>query len=436
MIVRSRRTRIGGVAAAIVLLAAACGSDDGATTSGDSPDSSSTDTPGSVVAPSKDVERAPVVADAPVEQLAAGFTDAGFDLLRRQPADANVVLSPLSVGHALLMARAAADDLTGTAIDDVVTLPPGMSAHEAWNALDATIADSEATATADDGTDTPVVTIADRLWPSERAAPDQAWVDLMASHHGADIETIDTDDPEGSRSRVNGWVSDQTQGLIPELLPAGFIQPTTVLVLTDTVYFKAQWRTVFGKYGPEDGEFTRLDGSTVDTSYLVELELPGPRGVGEGYVGAELPYLGDDHSMLVIVPDEGRFDEVRERLSTDLLDEIDATFTSGPFELRVPEWRTTTTIDLMEWLTDTGIAPGAFPGIGPGVFLDGAVHGADITVDETGTEAAAGTALGFLESGAPEPELVVAAERPYVFVIRHVESGAVLFAGQVTDPTA
>jgi serpin B len=248
--------------------------------------------------------------------------------------------------------------------------------------------------------------------------------------------SIDTDDPEGSRSRVNGWVSDQTQGLIPELLPAGFIQPTTVLVLTDTVYFKAQWRTVFGKYGPEDGEFTRLDGSTVDTSYLVELELPGPRGVGDGYVGAELPYLGDDHSMLVVVPDEGRFDEVRERLSTDLLDEIDATFTSGPFELRVPEWRTTTTIDLMEWLTDTGIAPGAFPGIGPGVFLDGAVHGADITVDETGTEAAAGTALGFLESGAPEPELVVAAERPYVFVIRHVESGAVLFAGQVTDPTA
>lgn len=139
--------------------------------------------------------------------------------------------------------------------------------------------------------------------------------------------------------------------------------------------------------------------------------------------------------MLLIVPDDGRFDDVRRRLSTDLLAEIDATFTPGPYELRMPEWQTTTAIDFLGWLTDRDIAPGAYPGIGPGVFLDGAVHGADITVDEVGTEAAAATALGFEESGPPEPELVVAAERPFLYVVRHVDSGAVLFAGQVTDPT-
>jgi serpin B len=207
-------------------------------------------------------------------------------------------------------------------------------------------------------------------------------------------------------------------------------------VLTDAVYFKAQWQTVFGKYGPEDGVFTRLDGTEVDTSYLVDLEQPGPRGVGDGYVGAELPYLGDDYTMLLIVPDEGRFDEVRGRLSTDLLAEIDAAFTAGPYELRMPEWETTAAIDLLRWLGDEGIAPGSFPGIAPDAFLAGAVHGADITVDETGTEAAAATALGFNESGPGDPELVVAADRPFLYLVRHVDSGAVLFAGQVTDPTA
>ena len=140
--------------------------------------------------------------------------------------------------------------------------------------------------------------------------------------------------------------------------------------------------------------------------------------------------------MLLIVPDEGRFEEIRERLSADLLAEVDAAFTTGPYELRMPEWETTTAIDLLGWLTDLDIAPGAYPGIGPGVFLDGAVHGADISVDEVGTEAAAATALGFEESGPPEPELVVAADQPFFYLVRHVDTGAVLFAGQVTDPAA
>lgn len=382
------------------------------------------------------VERAPVDAAAPVDELAAGFNDAGFELMRTQPADANLVLSPLSVGHALLMARGAADGPTGAAIDAAFSLPEGIAADDAWNALDAAISESNASSVAIDGSDTPVVTIADRLWPAASTAPAQDWVDLLATHHGATVETIDVTDPEGSRTRINDWISEQTNGLIPELLPEGFVNADTVLVLTDTVYFNAQWRSVFGKYGPEDGPFTRLDGSKVDTTYLVDLEQPGPRGTGDGYVGAEVPYLGEDYSMLLVVPDEGRFDEVRQRLSQDLLDEIDATFTTGPYELRMPEWETNSAIDLVGWLADFGIAPGAYPGIGPEVTLEGAVHGADISVDERGTEAAAATALAFAESGPPEPELVVAADKPFFYVVRHVDSGAVLFAGQVTDPTA
>ncbi|MEM7271975.1 MAG: serpin family protein [Actinomycetota bacterium] len=422
---RSRRLAIAALIIVVCVLVAACGSD-GSAAGGT----------GEVVGPSDGLQRAPIVADAPVDDLVAGFTDGGFDLLRAQPANDNLVFSPLSIGHALLMARGAADAPTAAAIDRTFGLPSGIAADDAWNALDAMLADTNGSAIAIDETETPIVTVADRLWPATSAAPDQAWVDLMASHHGADVETIDVSDPERSRQRINGWISEQTNELIPELLPAGFIDESTVLVLTDTVYFKAQWRSIFGKYGPLDGPFTRLDGTTVDTTYLVDLEQPGPRGSGDGYVGAEIPYLGDDYAMLVIVPDDGRFEEVRGRLSADLLAEIDATFTAGPYELRLPEWETTTAIDFLSWLAERDIAPGAYPGIGPGVFLDGAVHGADIAVDEVGTEAAAATALGFDESGPPEPELVVAADRPFLYLVRHVETGAVLFAGQVTDPTA
>lgn len=439
---------------ALALALAACGENSGtgtapsstdtATTEPDSTSKTSTDSSVStgepptttpmagrpvVLTPSPDADRAEPVEDAPIAELIAGLNDAGFRLWRDQPSADNLVFSPASVGHALLMARAAADTTTGSVIDQAFGLPEGNAAHEAWNAVDHAItaaADREAEIT---------VTIADRMWPRLDVRPDQDWIDLLARQHGATTEALDfAADPSGSRAIINDWVSDQTDGLIPELLPEGFIDPATVLVLTDAIYFKAQWQRVFGKYSNVTDAFTLLDGSTVEVEYLRELELADRRGTGDGFVGAELPYVGGEFSMLVIVPEGGRFAEVRHRLDQALLDEIDRTFTTGPYELLIPPWTTNTHLDLLPWLRDIGAAPGGYPGISPDAFLDGAVHGADITVDEWGTVAAAATGLGFRESGPPEPELTIAADRPFLYLIRHRTSGLVLFAGQVTDP--
>ena len=374
-----------------------------------------------------DVPRAVVAETAPIRPLAAGLNDAGLDLLRTQDTETNVVLSPSSIGHALLMARGAADAPTAAAIDEAFGLP--RRAHEAWNAIDQDIAASRRKHV--------TATIADRIWPRIGLTPDQAWLDLLASHHGAGVEPLDlAGDSETSRKRINAWVGDQTEGLIPELMPAGSIDPSSHLVLTDTLYFKARWQTTFGKYGPVDGTFTRLDGSTVPVELMQELELGDRRGEGDGFVGAEVPYIGDDYSMLVVVPDVGRFAEIRDGLDQVMLDEIDATFTTGPYELRLPKWKTKSAVDLLPWLTELGAAPGAYPGISDDAFLGGAQHAADIEVDEWGTVAAAATSLEFLVSGPPDPELVVAADQPFCYLIRHRASGLVLFAGQVTDPTA
>ncbi|HSL73094.1 MAG TPA: serpin family protein [Ilumatobacteraceae bacterium] len=415
----------------ITVTVAACGSSDDAAgpatvpTDPPPPTASSAD----AFAVSDGVGRAPLREGAPVADLAAGWNDAGFDLLRRLSTSAdgeNVVFSPLSIGHALLMAAAAADDPTRTAIETAFGLPDG--AHDAWNTIDQTIAA--------DQSDQVTVTLADRIWPRTGLQPDQAWIDLLATNHGADVVPLDfAGDTEGSRAAINDWVSDRTEGLIADLLPAGFVEPSTVLVLTNTVYFAADWQLPFGKYGTIDSEFTRLDGSTVATSFMRELELGDRRGAGDGFVGAELPYADGDYSMLVLVPDEGRFDELVGRLDQALLDEIDTTFTTGPYELLLPKWADDTTVDLRSWLEEIGAAPGSYPGISPDAFLDAAVHAADITVDEQGTVAAAATALGFAESGPPEPELTVAADRPFLYLIRHRETGVVMFAGQVVDPT-
>ncbi len=412
------------------LLAAACADDESPSTTSDEPPSSTSDEPTTSGAPSEPIgstaARAPVDETARTDRLAGGINDAGFDLLRTLPADGNAVLGPASIGHALLMAQAAADPTTGAAIDAAFGFE--ADAHEAWNALDQAIDASQ--------TDRVTVSIADRIWPRLDVSPDPAWIDLLASRHGADVVPLDFGDAEGSRGIINDWVADRTEDLIPELLKPGFIRDTTVLVLTNAMYFAADWRTPFGKYGTTDAEFTRLDGSTVPVELMIELELGDRRGTGDGFVGAEIPYAGDDYSMLVIVPDEGRFAEVVERLDQSLLDEIDGSFTTGPYELRLPQWTTSTAVDLLAYLEGIGAAPGSYPAIAPDAFLGAAVHAADIEVTDIGTVAAAATALGFDESGPAEPELVVAADQPFIYLIRHRDSGLVLFAGQLLDPSA
>jgi serpin B len=404
-------------------LATACGGGDGGVETA-APDADVTR-----AEPSADVSRAAVDAAAPVAELAAGLNGAGFALWRTLPAEDNVVFSPSSIGHALLMARAAADDPTAAAIDATLGLPDGDAAHAAWNAIDQAL---------DEPTHEEVtLAVADRIWPRTGLEPDQDWVDLLASYHGVDVESLDfAGDASGSRDTINNWVSEQTRELIPELLPDGFIDDDTALVLTDALYFEAQWRTVFGKYGTEPADFTRLDGSTVPVDLMVEKEIADRRGRGDGFVGAELPYAGDAYSMLVLVPDEGRFAEVRDRLDQALLDEVDAAFTTGHYGLYLPSWEDEEQVDLMPWLETIGAAPGAYPAISPDTFLGGAVHGANIAVDEWGTVAAAATALGFNESAAQEPEITVRADHPFLYVIRHRDTGLVLFAGQVTDPAA
>lgn len=380
-------------------------------------------------APSAGVRRAAPLASVPLGELAAGFNGAGFELMVEQPAADNLVFSPASIGHALLMARAAADEATGASIDAAFALPEGLAAHEAWNTLDQGLAGADASQ--EDLT----ITIADRIWPRLGVTPDQEWVDLLASQHGATSVPLDlAGDPEGSRAIVNEWVGEQTQGLIPELLPEGFIKPNTVLLLTDALYFKARWQTVFGKYGSVMDTFTHLDGSTEAIELMRELELSDRRGSGDGFIGAEVPYVGAELSMLVLVPDSGRFEDVRARLGQALLDEVDASFTTGPYELLLPKWKTTSQLDLLAWLQAAGAAPGSYPKISPAAVLGGAVHAADISVDEWGTVAAAATGLGFDESGPPEPDVTIKADRPFFYFIRHRTSGLVLFAGQVTDP--
>ena len=380
-------------------------------------------------------ERNAAPSDATTDELVDSLNNLGFELLLDEDSQDNVVLSPASIGHVVLMLRPAADDTTGTAIDEALQLEDGLEPHIAWDSIDQQIVASNGTVTNRDG-QTPVVTLADRIWPTENANPDQEWIDLLATYHGADVSPIDSTQPATSRETVNAWVSDQTQGRIPDLLPDGAINANTTMVLTNAVYFEASWQPEFR--GFQSTVFDQLDGTESEVPAFSG-DLFEPFGTGDGWTATTLDYSGGDYSMLLVVPDRGRFEEIREELSIDLLADVDAALSPQLYELILPTWNDTTRIDLLPWLAGIGAVPGAYPGVGsvPVSTLDAGIHVADIEVDASGTIASAAT--GFVNdamSDDGEPRFTFEVDRPFFYFIRHNDTGLVLFAGQVTDPTS
>jgi serpin B len=425
------------VALGLVVALSACGqppSPDGSSAG----DAVEEPTNGPEVEPTVDpvVER-PTPDSADVEDLVVGINEVGYQIFGAGSQDSvdDLVVSPLSIGVAFGMADAGASGATADALTELFDYPAkGEDRWAAFNALEQSVAT--------EGGDGPMVRLANRQFPDVSFETVDGYDELLGRWFGAGIEPLPLrSESEASRERINGWVSERTEGLIPKLLPAGFLDPSSVKVLVNALYLEADWARPFGKYPTKDATFTRLDGSTVTVPLMHELELTGPAVATDEYAATELPYEGDELSMLVIVPEDGHYEQVEAQLTDGLVDEIDAAATSGAVELYLPRFESSTNLDLRGVLEDQlGVndvfgVPG-FEGIAPDIALEGAVHATDIAVDEVGTVAAAAGALGFQDSGPPQPDVTVRADRPFLYLIRHQPTGAVLFVGRVMDPDA
>lgn len=425
---RIGRTLVFFVALAAIL--AACG---GAADAPGPVAGSGSPSPGPAASPVA-VERLPATSPD-IADLVSGLNQVGYDLfgVATEGSNEDVVLSPLSIGLAFGMADVGATGPTAESLEELFAYPVGGEARwSAFNTLDRSVTD----------VGEPIVRLANRQFPDESFDTVEGYDERLARWFGTGIEPLPLQtQPEASRARINEWVAERTEQLIPELVPQGMINPNSVMVLVNALYLEADWARQFGKYPTEDAPFTRLDGSTVTVPLMHELELTGPAVDTDTYAATEVSYEDEQLSMLVIVPHEDRYRDVEERLPA-VVDEIDATASEGSVELWLPRFDSDTNLDLRGALEGSmGVSNvfgggGQWDGIAPGITLESAVHAADISVDEYGTVAAAATALGFEDSGPPEPDVTVRADRPFLYLIRDTDTGAVLFVGRVMDPSA
>lgn len=390
----------------------------------------------------------PEVPGSPlVPALARGIDDAGYAVFRAAANDTdNTLISPVSIGIAFGMAQAGASGRLAQAIPEAFDLPgEGEQRLEAFRAYEARLSVEPGTTVEDavgDSVELPTVTLANRVFTDQAFEPRQEYVDTVETwfHGGAEAVPLRTD-AGAAAERINAWVSKSTSGQVTDLISPAALAEDSRLVLVNALHMRGAWRDVLDQELTQQQPFTRLDGSEVQAPMMAASETASGVAERPDLVAASLAYAGDSLEMIVIVPDEGAFEQVRGRLDTGLLEEIDASWLDAAPVVRLPRFDASSRVDLgplletavgVEGLFDT---PG-LDGIGDDLWIGGALHATRIVVDETGTEASAATSV-MVEAGSAETDWVeVTADRPFLYVIRDVDTGAALMVGQVLDPTA
>jgi serpin B len=358
----------------------------------------------------------------------------------------NLVLSPASIRLALAMAWAGAEGVTAEQMAEVLHLDlPAEEMHAALNAVDTLLAarNREEPPGPDDRERKVVLTISNALWGQAGFEFLETFLDTLAVSYGAGMRLVDfVVATEEARATINDWVSDQTNERIPELIPAGVLSELTRLVITNAVYLDASWMTMFDPAETRDGSFTTLEGEEV-TAEVMHQTHGFLYSAGPGWQAVELPYVGNELAMLLIVPDAGSFGEVEADLGAVLAGAV-AGLSMTDVALGLPTWEFRTQASLVEMLASLGMTDAfdqaradfsAMTGE-PDLFISDVLHEAFISVDEDGTEAAAATAVIMdLRAAMPGDTVDLEIDRPFLFSLYDRESGEVLFIGRVADPT-
>jgi serpin B len=429
------------------------------------------------------VARAP--ADPAAAKTAAASINAfGLDLFRQLLADPqlglahkNAVFSPTSIALALGMARAGAKGDTASQMDAVLHTAGWDALGPGLNSLDRALASRDATWQDYEGTEHALaLRIANAAYGQQGWKIEQAYLDAIASAFGAGLRLVDfITNRDAARKAINAWVSDQTAKRIPQLLGPTDLDSRTRLVLVNAIYLKANWEQEFSADETKPAPFTRLDGTpvTVPTMYTVRgggvTYRPIPYAHGSGWQAVELRYKGGAGygnaplAMTLVLPDDlAAFEKSLnaaqlERISSALANQRKAFGKPGfvesyPYDLHLylPRFSIETRADLPPVLDALGMPlafdPEAadFTGIHvhenviDRLYISRVIHQANIDVNEKGTEAAAATAVVMATGGGPSPlkEITLRLDHPFLFFVRDLDTGAVLFMGQVTDPSA
>ena len=380
----------------------------------------------------------PMPAPAEVKPLAAGSNAFAFDLYgRTAKTPGNQVFSPASISIALAMTWAGAKGETAAQIQKVMHFEPGATA--AWGRYaQAMSAPGRAVK----------LRSANRLFGEKTARFEQPFLDATRASFGAPLEQVDFKVGfEPARRHINAWVEQETEQRIKELLPKDALDELTRLVLVNAIYFLADWLLPFEKERTFDADFEGLTTKKVPTMHrAARFAIAQVDGVKV----LEMPYVGGDTSMLIVLPDaKNGLAAVEKTLGAGKLEAWTRALSPTMVDVALPRFELSPpTLALRDELSAMGM-PLAFdrkradftlianpPDPAEQLYIQKVFHKAFVRVDEKGTEAAAATAVVMARGGsAPMKSIEMKVDHPFLFFIRDRATGLILFMGRVADPS-
>lgn len=384
----------------------------------------------------------PELETADAASFASDNRGFAFDLYRDlADAEKNLFFSPYSISVALAMTYAGAEGETEAEIRDAMHFGlPEPTLHQAFNRTTRTLQGRSEQLAPDSDGDGFELSIVNQAFGQNGYPFLDDYLDVLAIHYGSGLFGVDFGDSENVRQLINDWVADQTAQRIEDLLPPGSLTSDTRLVLTNAIYFKASWLFEFDPDATEDGDFEAPSGPV--SVPMMHQTLEAAYSEGDDYQALALPYVSPDVQMVFILPADGAFAEVSSSLSDTLFQEALDAMETHTATVTLPRFQFESEQQLKPSLGNLGMptaftADADFTALAGGVeplWIDEVYHKAFVALDETGTEAAAATAVVITtESATPLAE--ISFNRPFIVAIYDEPTGQILFLGHVVDPS-
>ena len=361
----------------------------------------------------------------------------GFDLFslvaNQAEKNKNTTVSPLSVSLALAMTYNGARGETKTEMEKAMKLS-GLTSEQINNSHKALV---EALQSGDPQV---VLEIANAIFHRNGMTIVPDFIKTDQDYYNAKVDALPVSLNEALKT-VNGWVAQKTHDKIPTILDK--VDPRTAMILLNAIYFNGIWKTKFDKSGTKNLPFYLSDGTKKDVATM-KLETSLEYVENELFSAVNLPYGNGQFQMSVLLPNEGKTTKnLISELKTESWRKWMKSFKTEHCVVTMPRFKFSWDMELNEVLKTMGM-PKAFTPMADfsgickdgGLYIDKVIHKTYIDVNETGTEAAAVTAVVMVFSSSGEPDLrkYFTVNRPFLFAITEKTTGAILFIGEVTNP--
>ena len=374
-----------------------------------------------------------------IKEVITANNQFAFDMYQQingQPdqADKNVFFSPYSLSTAMAMLYTAAEGETKAQIQKTfhyptpTTLNPNSAAL--YNQFNKPNPDYK------------LATVND-LWMQQGLTPTKSYIDTVQRYYSGQVTALDFEgSPDPARQTINKKIAEKTKQMIPELLPKGSIKSDTAVVLTNAVYFKGDWTLPFTAERTSAQPFYNAIGRA-STVQMMQQQSYFSYYEDKHIQVVQLPYKGDDLSMLVVLPKFNHklaMQQLTKSLSATKIKQWSVGLVRQEVDLQLPKFKLDARYQMKTLLADMGM-PKAFNNgaefnlyaDGPPIKLDEVYHQAVVTVDEKGTEAAAAAGAVGMYVGMSYP-VEFKADHPFMFMIKDNKTDAILFLGQVNKP--